>query len=324
MSRKAKNPKTSVAMCPVCEKAVIDGGRKSQDSIFCEGSCQAWLHRCCAGLTRTRFAELSDDSMPFYCPSCASDKHTQELAELKSAMAALVQEVEQLKSSVHMLSSTVQPAEGDEQTWSQVVQKKRKPKKPRQAQGADQSAEERARKRTNVSDQRLSGAGERRGSSREQTSPSQKEKVVGARTIWGTLRTTTVATVTSALSRLTSVGDKLQIRRKFKTTTGNRIRWWFVVRGSEEDLCNLENEWDRIKIQTSWKLEVCYKLIENPPPQDQDQASANCESDTANHDSGTDKSILSETTSLQDTTQSCPEHPLATSPQGETPLREEN
>ena len=324
MSRKAKNPKTSVAMCPVCEKAVIDGGRKSQDSIFCEGSCQAWLHRCCAGLTRTRFAELSDDSMPFYCPSCASDKHTQELAELKTAMAALVLEVEQLKSSVHTLSSTVQPAEGDERTWSQVVQKKRKPKKPRQAQGADQSAEERARKRTDVSDQRLSGTGESRGSSREQAPPSQKEKVVGARRIWGTLRTTTVATVTSALSRLTSVGDKLQIRRKFKTTTGNRIRWWFVVRGSEEDLCNLENEWDRIKIQTSWKLEVCYKLIENPPPQDQDQASANCESDTANHDSGTDKSILSETTSLQDTTQSCPEHPLATSPQGETPLREEN
>ena len=99
-SRKAKNPKTSVAMCPVCEKAVIDGGRKSQDSIFCEGSCQAWLHRCCAGLTRNRFAELSDDSMPFYCPSCASNKHTLELGELKSAMAALVLEVEELKSSV--------------------------------------------------------------------------------------------------------------------------------------------------------------------------------------------------------------------------------
>ena len=111
VSRKAKNPKTSAAMCPVCEKAVIDGGRKSQDSIFCEGSCQAWLHRCCAGLTRTRFAELSDDSMPFFCPSCASDKHTHELAELKSAVAALVLEVEQLKSFVHTLSSTVQAKE---------------------------------------------------------------------------------------------------------------------------------------------------------------------------------------------------------------------
>ena len=29
--------------------------------------------------------------------TCASDKHTQELAELKSAMAALILEVEQLK-----------------------------------------------------------------------------------------------------------------------------------------------------------------------------------------------------------------------------------
>ena len=84
--------------------------------------------QCCAGLTRTRFAELSDDNMLFYCPSFASDKHTHELAELKSTVAALVLEVEQLKSSVHTLSSTVYPAEGDERTWSQVVQKKRKSK----------------------------------------------------------------------------------------------------------------------------------------------------------------------------------------------------
>ena len=38
------------------------------------------------------------------------------------------------------------------------------------------------------------------------------------------LKTTTVATVTSALSRLTSVGEKLQVRHMFKTITGNRIR----------------------------------------------------------------------------------------------------
>ena len=117
--------------------------------------------------------------------------------------------------------------------WSQVVQKKHKAKKPRQAQGADQSVEERARKRTSVSDQRLSRAGEHCGRSREQAPPSQKEKVIGAGRIWGTIITTTVATVTSVLSRLTSVGDKLQIRCKFKTTTGNCIRWWFVVKGAE-------------------------------------------------------------------------------------------
>jgi len=29
-SRKAKNPKTSVAMCPVCEKAVIDGDERAK------------------------------------------------------------------------------------------------------------------------------------------------------------------------------------------------------------------------------------------------------------------------------------------------------
>ena len=134
--------------------------------------------------------------MLFYCPSCVSDKHTHELAELKSAVVALVLEVEQLKSSVHMLSSIVQSAEGDERMWSQVVQKKRKP-----------------RELTRVWRNRL-GNGPASVTNAvgtlmiEQAPSSQKEKVVGARRIWGTTKTTTVATVTSAL---TSVGDKLVI-----------------------------------------------------------------------------------------------------------------
>ena len=33
--RKAKNSKTNTAVCPVCEKAVVDGGQKSQNSVPC-------------------------------------------------------------------------------------------------------------------------------------------------------------------------------------------------------------------------------------------------------------------------------------------------
>ena len=141
-SRKAKsqNTKANTAICPICEKAVVDSGRKSQDAIFCEGSCQAWLHRCCAGLTRSRFDELSDNNTPFHCLNCVADKQTKELADLKSVVAALVQDVEQLKSTVDILKlsdsqpsgpqlSASQPAVTGE-SWSQVA-KKRKPKKSR-------------------------------------------------------------------------------------------------------------------------------------------------------------------------------------------------
>ena len=221
-SRKAKreNTKANTAICPICEKAVVDSGRKSQDSTFCEGSCQAWLHRCCTGLTRSRFDELSDNTLPFHCLNCVAEKQTQELADLKSVVAALVQDVEQLKSTVNTLKlSGSQPALAPQlsaqsqpamtgKSWSQVV-KKRKPKKSRQAQrdGESQYAEKLSSDRCSLE------AGEQ---------PLQRERVSGARRIWGTLRSTTVAAVTTALSRLTTVGDKLQVRRKYKTGKGRQ------------------------------------------------------------------------------------------------------
>ena len=45
-----------------------------------------------------------------------------------------------------------------------------------------------------------------------------KERVVGARKIWGTLRTTTSNAVSSTLSKLTSKGNQVQVKCKlFKT-----------------------------------------------------------------------------------------------------------
>ena len=36
-----------------------------------------------------------------------------------------------------------------------------------------------------------------------------------------------------------------------------RDRWWFLISGEEDALKQLENEWERISIQTNWKLELC-------------------------------------------------------------------
>lgn len=90
---KSQNTKGNTVMCPICEKAIVDSPRKSQDLIF---SCQAWLHRCYAGLTHIYFDKLSDDNTLFYCSSCVADKQAEELVDLKSAVVALVQEATQL------------------------------------------------------------------------------------------------------------------------------------------------------------------------------------------------------------------------------------
>ena len=51
---------------------------------------------------------------------------------------------------------------------------------------------------------------------------SKKESVEQGKSAWGTLRSTTVAAVTTAPNRLTMVGDKLQVRRKYKPGKDNQ------------------------------------------------------------------------------------------------------
>ena len=67
----------------------------------------------------------------------------------------------------------------------------------------------------------------------------------------------------STIARLCpAVADKLQLRRKFKTSQDGRIsRWWFLIRGDECVLTELEM-WETVSAQTSWRLEDCLKYIE--------------------------------------------------------------
>jgi hypothetical protein len=74
--------------------------RKGQDSIFCEGKCQSWVHRRCVGLSENSFKDLSNSTSPFLCPYCLIDAQNQKIS-------SLVAENESLKLSVSLLSSTL-------------------------------------------------------------------------------------------------------------------------------------------------------------------------------------------------------------------------
>ena len=86
-----------------------------------------------------------------------------------------------------------------------------------------------------------------------------KERVVGARRVWGTLPTTPTAAVVGTLKKLTKAGGKVRVFRKFKTNRQGKACWWFHLKGDEKDLCDLEKEWHSVVLQTKWKLEFCYK-----------------------------------------------------------------
>lgn len=103
-----KTPRANACHWTICEDAVIDRDSEyeGQDAIFCEGSCQGWLYRGCAGLTISAFKFYSESSRSFFCSQCQLQAHYKELTELKSIVGALRAELSQLK---HTNSSTESP-----------------------------------------------------------------------------------------------------------------------------------------------------------------------------------------------------------------------
>lgn len=83
------------------------------------------------------------------------------------------------------------------------------------------------------------------------------------------MRSATAFAVTSTLKKLTSVGNKIPVKRKSRP--GNNISgksaYWFVIKSSEDVLKQLGEEWDQVQLQIGWKLEDCYKPSTSTPSQ---------------------------------------------------------
>jgi len=49
-------------ICLICDETIKEPTkhRKGDEAIYCEGFCEAWIHRKCAGLSNTNFTVLSN------------------------------------------------------------------------------------------------------------------------------------------------------------------------------------------------------------------------------------------------------------------------
>lgn len=87
--------------CAVCCKKIVEQSthNSGEEAVFCEGQCKSWLHRQCAGLTVPIFASITnmDASTPFLCIYCAFLKQSGDLAELKSSITKLTQELADIR-----------------------------------------------------------------------------------------------------------------------------------------------------------------------------------------------------------------------------------
>jgi len=77
----------------------------------------------------------------------------------------------------------------------------------------------------------------------------------------GTVKTATRVAVKTTLQQLTTIGDCVLVKRKYKTagdTSKHVMRWWFVIRDEEANLQRLQVEQPQISAQTAWKSEPLY------------------------------------------------------------------
>ena len=246
--------------CGVCLGPVTDG---KDEALLCEGQCGQWLHRGCASIPPSRYTELSTSSEPFICLSCSNLSLKQQIADLKeelkgsqelhSKVSKMEAEVSALRAVVVKLSSEgIKPP-------SKVPTTTRRPRPPRKSYATAAAVRPPQPRNTTTASISPPQPGQH-GESRP------KVKVEGARRVWGTMKTSSAGAILAAITKLISKKVDLRVKRKTKKSHNNKLLWWYVIHGAENDLIFLESEWEKIQNHTLWTLHNCHMTPKMPQP----------------------------------------------------------
>ena len=199
-----------------CVKPVVED---HDEALLCEGTCDRWLHRYCAGVTETQYEVLQDSPLPFLCSICSQLKQAAVIKDMQEKIDSLTAEVIELRSNVtdlrtelQLAITTVKGADGvpaksraTSSTWTEVVR-----------HGKRQTVTSNASKHQTTHSQQRNAS-----MAKPQCQGSvQSVSVLGARRIWGTLKSTTTRAAEKVITTVTKVsGSDLKIKRKYKTAT---------------------------------------------------------------------------------------------------------
>jgi len=113
---KKKKAEGENCICPVCLKNIIDCTEQNEghDAIYCEGVCDGWLHRQCAGLSKVVFTSFQNSDKPFHCPHCRINNYELQLNNMKSTITSLEQRVNSLESQVSNLQQHIVASNNDQ------------------------------------------------------------------------------------------------------------------------------------------------------------------------------------------------------------------
>ena len=87
--------------CLICDNIILEPRENTDghDTILCEGDCQGWTHRHCAGITRPVFEKLLSESAPYLCPHCTLGKQYNEISALKETIKTLTDKISKLEGN---------------------------------------------------------------------------------------------------------------------------------------------------------------------------------------------------------------------------------
>ena len=188
--------------------------------------CKVWLHRYCAGVPTSRFSDIAQS---FVCIPCSLIANSSVVAELKNEVAALKAEVVQLRSALETVNKKLEDTASaqnkrEKKEWSTVVKRnpgrnvqRVQPTRPISGNRSDQAGfggnptASSARRPRSAEDQH------------SQMSRNNQARVVvpGVRRVWGTFKHTPAGAVTATLKKLTTIGDRLKIKRVFRRGTAD-------------------------------------------------------------------------------------------------------
>ena len=259
-------PKRRSDLCAVCNKAIVDG---RDEALFCEGKCQAWLHRCCASVSSEQHKLLTASTEPFFCPTCGQEHNQAQIAELKNTVEALKFELSQLKKAFSDLQDrAAHPTSINSKSYAAAAAETRPTKRrPSAARNKSKPTHQSSSHPVSTPSQPGNVPDVSNNAARNSAVQGNRVKVEGARRIWGTVKSCTVGTVRGVIQRFCKIESGLRVRRKISkpSSDSNRIRWWFVLHGDETLLTSLESRWEAVNMQTSWKLQPCFMPSELPP-----------------------------------------------------------
>ena len=280
--------------CAVCEQIIVEG---KDQALYCEGVCNSWFHRYCAGVSVTHFQKLSSSSKPFSCLECSGSFFHEEIQKLRSSVENLQEEITRLQSILSEKQSSpgdlesscegdrINPEGGSQDRGGKGFRGGRggrggnvggnndNARKPSFGTRVDKRGknEERGGKRNKgrrrqrrVSAKLVESSGDERataGGNSSSTTLSTKEKsqVEGVRRVWGTMRETTRSSLKYTVMKFSPSSTLVVKRKTIQSEAGEVKRWWFILHDSEEALKALEEMWEAIQMHTGWKLELCYR-----------------------------------------------------------------